>query len=366
MGQLVGGVAHDFNNLLTPIMGSLDLLRRRGLRDEREQRLIDGALQSAERAKTLVQRLLAFARRQPLQLHAINVGDLLTGLTDLVSSMVGPQTKLTVDIAPNLSLANADTSQLEMAVLNLCLNARDAMPNGGTIAVRLASETIASGHRSKLLSGNYLYLSIEDTGSGMDEATMARALEPFFSTKEMGKGTGLGLSIVEGLVSQLGGALTLRSKLGSGTTVEIWLPVSAEVIEADQTSITVPQIKAIGTVLLVDDEDLVRVSTADMLTDSGFIVVEAASGAEALKILQQELHFDFLVTDYMMPKMNGVELAGAFRQKHPASPVLLISGFAGADKISPDLPVLNKPFRQAEIAASLAALTQNEQQAAAV
>jgi signal transduction histidine kinase len=199
MGQLVGGVAHDFNNLLTPIMGSLDLLRRRGLRDEREQRLIDGAIQSADRAKTLVQRLLTLARRQPLQLRAINVGDLLTGLTDLVSSMVGPQINLTVDVAPNLSFANADTNQLEMAVLNLCLNARDAMPNGGTIAIRLASETIASGHRSKLPSANYLYLSIEDTGSGMNEATMARALEPFFSTKEIGKGTGLGLSIVEGL-----------------------------------------------------------------------------------------------------------------------------------------------------------------------
>jgi signal transduction histidine kinase/CheY-like chemotaxis protein len=358
MGQLVGGVAHDFNNLLTPIMGSLDLLCRRGLRDEREKRLIDGALQSAERAKTLVQRLLAFARRQPLQLHAISVGDLLTGLTDLISSMVGSRVKLTIDVAPNLSLANADANQLEMAVLNLCLNARDAMPDGGTIAVRLASEMITSGHRSNLPSGNYLYLSIEDTGTGMDEATMARALEPFYSTKEVGEGTGLGLSIVEGLVSQLGGALTLRSKLGSGTTIQIWLPVSAELIEADETSITVPPIKAVGTVLLVDDEDLVRVSTADMLTDSGFIVVEAASGAEALKILEQELHFDFLVTDYMMPKMTGLEVAGAFRQKHPASPVLLISGFAGADAISPNLSVLSKPFRQAELLASLVALEQ--------
>jgi CheY-like chemotaxis protein len=339
-------------------MGSLDLLRRRGLRDERELRLIDGAIQSADRAKTLVQRLLTFARRQPLKLRAINVGDLLTGLTDLVSSMVGPQSKLTVDVAPNLSFANADTNQLEMAILNLCLNARDAMPNGGTIAIRLASERIAPGHRSKLPPANYLHLSIEDTGSGMDEATMARALEPFFSTKEIGKGTGLGLSIVEGLVSQLGGALTIRSKLGSGTIVEIWLPVSAELIKVDQTSITIPPIKAIGTVLLVDDEELVRVSTADMLTDCGYIVIEAASGADALKILEQELYLDFLVTDYMMPKMTGVEIAGAFRRKHPTSPVLLISGFAGADAISPDLSVLGKPFRQAELAASLAVLAQ--------
>jgi CheY-like chemotaxis protein len=146
--------------------------------------------------------------------------------------------------------------------------------------------------------------------------------------------------------------------LGSGTTVEIWLPVSPELIKADQTSITVPQIKAIGTVLLVDDEDLVRVSTADMLTDNGYIVIEAASEADAVKILEQELHFDFLVADYMMPKMTGVEVAGAFRRKHPTSPVLLISGFAGADAISPDLSVLGKPFRQAELAASLAALVQ--------
>jgi len=276
MGQLVGGVAHDFNNLLTPIMGSLDLLHRRGLRDEREQRLISGAMQSAERAKTLVQRLLAFARRQPLQLHAINVESLLIGMTDLVTSLVGPQIQLNLNVVSGLSLANADTNQLEMAILNLSANARDAMPDGGTLTISLVNETIVSGHRSKLQSGNYIHLSIADSGAGMDEATMARALEPFFSTKGVGKGTGLGLSIVDGLLSQLGGALTLKSKLGSGTTVELWLPVNAELVEPEPISIIAPRTEAIGKVLLVDDEELVRMSTADMLADSGYTVVGAA------------------------------------------------------------------------------------------
>ena len=205
MGELTGGVAHDFNNLLTPIIGGLDMLRRRGLGGEREHRLIDGALQAADRAKTLVQRLLAFARRQPLQPMAVDVVSLVNGMADLVASTSGPQIKVVVDAAESLPPANADPNQLEMAIFNLAVNARDAMPDGGVLRISVTREVIGPGHRSGLKPGGYIGLSVSDTGKGMDEATLARAIEPFFSTKGLGKGTGLGLSMVHGLASQLGG-----------------------------------------------------------------------------------------------------------------------------------------------------------------
>jgi PAS domain S-box-containing protein len=229
MGQLTGGVAHDFNNLLTPILGGLDRLQRRGLGTERDQRLIEGALQSAERAKTLVQRLLAFARRQPLQPRAVDVGELVKGMADLVGSTTGPLIKVAVEIEPDLSPALADANQLEMAILNLAVNARDAMPEGGTLRISATSEVIGLEQSAMAAApGRYVRLSVADTGIGMDEATLARAVEPFFSTKGIGRGTGLGLSMVQGLAGQLGGALTLHSQPGLGTNVDLWLPIAAE------------------------------------------------------------------------------------------------------------------------------------------
>jgi PAS domain S-box-containing protein len=357
MGQLMGGVAHDFNNLLTPIIGSLDMLHRRGARDEREQRLIEGALQSADRAQALVQRLMAFARRQPLQLVDVDVGSLLTGMVDLIATTAGPHIKLIIDVAPKLPLAKADFNQLEMAILNLVINARDAMPDGGKLTISLASETFLSGQQSKLAPGRYVRLSIADTGAGMDKETVARALEPFFSTKGIGKGTGLGLSIVDGLVSQCGGALALKSELGLGTNVELWLPMSADLSErVEPTLATAAEFKAIGRVLLVEDEDLVRMSTADMLSDCGYEVVEAASAEEALVLLERELHVDFLVTDHLMAGMTGVDLAHAVRERRPGTPILILSGFSEAEAIASDLPRLHKPFRQSDLSASLANL----------
>ena len=196
MGQLTGGVAHDFNNLLTPIVGALDMLRRKGLGGNREQRLIDGAAQSAERAKTLVQRLLAFARRQPLQPVAVDVAKLVIGMADLIRSTSGPQIRVVVEVQDDLAPAKADPNQLEMALLNLSVNARDAMPDGGTLRISAGEEQVGFGHTSKLEPGRYIRLSVADTGLGMDETTLARAVEPFFSTKGVGKGTGLGLSMV--------------------------------------------------------------------------------------------------------------------------------------------------------------------------
>ncbi len=360
MGQLTGGVAHDFNNLLMPIIGSLDMLQRRGLGNAREQRLIGGALQSAERAKTLVHRLLAFARRQPLQAVAVDVGQLVVGMAELIESTTGPQIKVVVDVKGDIAPAKADPNQLEMAILNLSVNARDAMTQGGTLRISATTESIRSGHRSKLPSGTYVHLSVADTGSGMDEAVLARAIEPFFSTKGIGKGTGLGLSMVHGLATQLGGALTITSRSGMGTNVELWLPVSDMAAISTSADVGDQADMTSGVALLVDDEDMVRMSTADMLAEMGFTVHEAGSAEQALMALNAGLHVDLLVTDHLMPGMTGVELAHAFRSLRPRVPVLIISGFAESEGIAPGLPRLTKPFRQADLAASIASLVPGE------
>ncbi|MGN7160497.1 PAS domain S-box protein [Sphingomonas sp. SAFR-052] len=356
MGQLTGGVAHDFNNLLTPIVGSLDLLQRKGVGGEREQRLIEGAIQSADRAKTLVQRLLAFARRQPLQPTPVDIAKLVEGMADLLASTTGPQVRVVVEVADDLPLAEADANQLEMALLNLGVNARDAMPQGGTLRISAKRDSVRTP-RGVLKRGHYVRLSVADTGLGMDEATLSRAIEPFFSTKGIGKGTGLGLSMAHGLAAQLGGALTISSRVGIGTNVELWLPVSMLVAEADSTmSISVSAADTRGVALLVDDEDIVRASTADMLEELGYEVLEADSGEAALALVTQGATPDLLVTDHLMAGMSGVELALALRATSPTLPVLIISGYANVEALSPGLPRLTKPFRSAELAASLASI----------
>ncbi|HZH11078.1 MAG TPA: PAS domain-containing protein [Microvirga sp.] len=356
MGQLTGGVAHDFNNLLTPIVGALDMLQSRGVGGEREQRLIAAAAQSAERAKTLVQRLLAFARRQPLQTAAVDVGKVVGGMADLVASTTGPQVKVVVEVADDLPPAKADLNQLEMALLNLAVNARDAMPGGGTLRISALAETIQEGAGGTLQPGRYVRLSVADTGVGMDEATLARAVEPFFSTKGIGKGTGLGLSMAHGLASQLGGALSIKSKLGLGTNVELWLPESADAPKSPSPADEVPHAHALGTVLLVDDEEFVRLSTAEMLSDLGYKVLEAATAEAGFSLAQSGAEFDLLITDHLMPGMTGSDLAQAVQALRPGVPILVISGYAETEGIVPDLPRLTKPFRKDELAAGLALL----------
>jgi len=356
MGQLTGGVAHDFNNLLTPIVGSLDMLQRRGLGNEREQRLIGGAMQSAERAKTLVQRLLAFARRQPLQAVAVDVGVLVNGMAGLIGSTLGPNIDVLVELADDLPPANADPNQLEMAILNLGVNARDAMPNGGTLTIAGARESLKAGNGRGFKPGHYVRLSVSDTGIGMDEATLARAIEPFFSTKGIGKGTGLGLSMVHGLSAQLGGGLTIASEPGQGTTISLWLPLGFGPLVTEDSPTATSAKHARGRALLVDDEELVRMSTADMLNDLGYEVVEASSAEDALKLVSEGVQADVLVTDHLMPGMSGAELARAVRAVKPGLPILIVSGYAEVDGIAPDLPRLTKPFRNAELAERLAEL----------
>jgi len=266
MGQLTGGVAHDFNNLLTPIVGSLDLLHRRGLGTERERRLIEGALQSADRAKMLVQRLLAFARRQPLQPTAIDIGDLVRDMRDLIVSTSGPRVQVELAVADDLPAAHADANQIEMALLNLTVNARDAMPDGGQLRIEVSCESIAADSRFR--EGRYVRLSVKDTGVGMDQRTAEKAIEPFFTTKGVGQGTGLGLSMVHGLAAQLGGGLTIDSTVGQGTTVSLWLPTSESAATRNIAGPDVDPVKLDhGTALVVDDEDLVRASTVHMLRE---------------------------------------------------------------------------------------------------
>jgi PAS domain S-box-containing protein len=360
LGQLTGGVAHDFNNLLTPVIGNLDLLRRRLAEGDKNHRLIDGALQAASRAGTLVQRLLAFARRQDLQPRAVEIGALLDGMTDLMQRSIGPTVKVQLDCPSDLPPARVDPNQLELAILNLAINARDAMPAGGTLRIEARSQHVESG--GKLKPGDYVSISVRDTGSGMAPETLARAIEPFFSTKGVGQGTGLGLSMVHGLAAQLGGMLDIKSELNKGTTAAIWLPVSSEIPVAgggDEAAVTVAREAA--TILLVDDEDIVRTGTAEMLADLGYEVVQASSGAEALRMLRSGIEVDLMITDFLMPGMNGVALIEHGTAIARDMKVLLLTGYSTiSEGPGAHLPRLGKPYRQAELSRRVADLLKEQ------
>jgi signal transduction histidine kinase/DNA-binding response OmpR family regulator len=358
LGQLTGGVAHDFNNLLTPIVGALDMLRRQHEADERSNRLISGAMQAAERAATLVQRLLSFARRQHLETRTVDVKSLVEGMHDLMQRTIGPHIAVRVDTAANVPAARVDPGQLELAVLNLAVNARDAMAGGGQIRLALDDVEVTPADDESLQPGRYIRLAVTDTGTGMDEATLNRAIEPFFTTKGQGEGTGLGLSMVHGLAAQSGGALKIRSKVGKGTTAELWLPVAdgkAEVRgEADGD---LPQQPRRASILIVDDENLVRSATAEMLREMGHSVIEAATGSAALDRLNSSEQIDLLITDYLMPGMRGSELAEDAQLIRPGLPVLLLTGYANLAKgEAAGLPRLSKPFREADLARAVASL----------
>lgn len=317
MGSLTGGVAHDFNNLLTPIVGVLDMLQRRGVGGEREQRLIGGAAQSAERARILVQRILAFARRQPLQPVVVDLGQVVRNMADLVSSTTGPQIKVVVKVAMTCRPQTLIPINWR-GLLNLNVNERDAMPEGGTLRISVSAHSVAAGLRAGQKAGRYLCLSVADTGEGMDEATLERAEEPFFSTKGIGKGTGLGLSMVHELASQLGGALTITSKPRLGNNVELWLSETEGIMP--ETSVFMAEGNTPagrGIVLLVDDEEAVRLSTADMLVELGYEVREASSAEEGLALIRSGEKLDLVLSDHLMPGMTGVDLARAVQTLRP-------------------------------------------------
>lgn len=356
IGQLTGGVAHDFNNLLMAIIANLDLLRRHLPEDPRTTRLIDGAVQGANRGASLTQRLLAFARRQELELAPASVTTLVRGVGDLIAKSIGPGIELRYALDEELPFALVDPNQIELALLNLVVNARDALPEGGCVTI--ATERVALSEEQHLPAGTYIRLSVSDDGVGMDEETLAKATEPFFSTKELGKGTGLGLSMVHGLAIQLGGALRIRSTRGEGTCAELLLPVTEEgppaSAPAPESRVAAPAATR-RTILVVDDDPLIAMSTADLLQNLGHSVREANSGAEALEIVRSGEHFDLVVTDYSMPKMNGGQLALALRQLRPDLPILLATGYADLPPGGEiDLPRLAKPYDQNQLQREMA------------
>lgn len=357
LGQLTGGVAHDFNNLLTPIVGALDVLQRQQDHDDRSARLISGAMQASQRAATLVQRLLSFARRQHLEARTVSVAELVEGMHDLIQRTIGPHIAVKVKIAGDLPPARIDPGQLELAILNLAVNARDAMSGGGSLSIALDEETLEA-RGDGLDPGRYIRVSVTDSGIGMDEQTLIRAIEPFFTTKGHGEGTGLGLSMVHGLAAQSGGALRIRSAVGKGTTAEIWLPAAdgeAATLANREQQLAVQPRRA--TILLVDDEALVRLATAEMLREMGHRVIEAESGASALAQLRSADDIDLIITDYLMPGMRGSELVEEARRRRPDMPALLLTGYANLAKGEAiGMPRLAKPFREADLAREVANL----------
>jgi CheY-like chemotaxis protein/two-component sensor histidine kinase len=329
-------------------MGNLDLLRKRLPPDPRLRRLIDGAMQGAERGATLTQRLLAFARRQDLKAVPIDLRGLLQGMIDLLQRSLGPRVGLRLDIPEGLPPARVDANQLELAVLNLAINARDAMPDGGSIDVRVAEHQACND--PALNAGRYLKLSVIDNGTGMPPEILKRAIEPFFSSKPLGKGTGLGLSMVHGIAVQLGGALQLSSTVGKGTTATLLLPVATAAPETEIPVDTAQKIHRAAVILFVDDDPLIAMSTTEMLEDLGHRVIGANSGLHALDILKSEQQIDLMMTDHVMPGMTGIELAAASRQVRPSLPILLATGYAELPEGAQlDLPRLAKPYHQDEL-----------------
>jgi signal transduction histidine kinase len=356
LGQLTGGVAHDFNNLLMVIIGNLNILRRWVPTDQRPTRLLDGALQAAERGATLTKRMLAFARRQELRPETIDVPKLVQGMEELLRRTLGTTIEIATEYPPDLPPVSVDPGQLELAILNLGLNARDAMPQGGRLGIVGRALSSEDGP-PELTSGHYVCITVSDGGIGMDEQTLKRAAEPFFTTKGAGKGTGLGLSMVHGLAAQSGGAMRLDSRPGEGTRVELWLPVSASARPA-QVVMPVSSFAGAGApsrVLVVDDDPLIVASTAAILEDLGHEVIEASSASHALDTLRLDAKVDVVITDHAMPGMTGSELARQIRQAWPTLPVILATGYAelpnGED---PGLPRLSKPYRQEDLAAQIA------------
>jgi PAS domain S-box-containing protein len=355
IGQLTGGVAHDFNNLLMAVMGNLDLLRKRLPDDPRLNRLIAGALQGAERGASLTQRLLAFARQQDLKAVPVDLRTLIQGMIDLLQRSLGPRIVLRMDLPEGLPPARVDANQLELAVLNLVINARDAMPDGGEIEIKVAE--YRANDDPVLSPGRYLKLAVVDTGIGMSADTLKRAIEPFFSSKPLGKGTGLGLSMVHGFAVQLGGELQLSSSLGKGTTATLLFPVASAAPAAERPTLAVPKVSRSAVILFVDDDPLIAMSTTEMLEDLGHRVIGANSGFHALDILRSEQPIDLMMTDHMMPGMTGLELAAASRQVRPSLPVLLATGYAELPEgAQVDLPRLAKPYHQDQLRDRLAQL----------
>jgi len=350
LGQLTGGIAHDFNNLLTAVIGHIELALVR-IRDTRTADMLHGALAAAERGATLTQRLLAFARRQHLEPRPVDVPATIGEVEKLLKQTIGPAIRLVVQSEPGICPANVDPDQLAVAILNLALNARDAMPAGGTLHISSARRWAKSGARPELDPGEYVVVSVSDTGTGMDSETAARALEPFFTTKEVGRGSGLGLPMVQGFAAQSGGAIDIETVVGRGTKVELWLPRADRLPDRDAPKrAKLESGSAKGRILVCDDDPEVRAFVGAALRDGGHTVWEANAPGAALKFLDSE-PIDLLLADYAMPDMTGAELIKRAREGHPGLKALLMTGHAVGLLTggSASVPLLPKPFNVAEL-----------------
>lgn len=353
IGQLTGGIAHDFNNLLAAVIGSLELVRKRVAYDPRVTPLLENAMQGAQRGAVLTQRMLAFARKQELKLEAVDLASLVRGMMAFLAQTLGPKIEVVLSFPADLPRVQTDPVQLETALMNLAVNARDAMPKGGMITVTAVLER----NRSKDDTGQFVRLTVADTGEGMNDDTLSRAAEPFFTTKGVGKGTGLGLSMVHGLAAQSGGRLELRSVAGKGTEIDLWLPTSVAgpgIAQPRDQSRELAGRQERLVVLAVDDDNLVLIHTAAMLDDLGHEVLSASSGKAALEILEARPDIDVVVCDEVMPNMTGSEFARIVAQRRPGLPFVIASGYADVgspgDKTADGPRKLAKPFSQADLA----------------
>ena len=364
VGQLTGGMAHDFNNLLMAVLGSLEIARKRAMQGQDVIPLIDNAIQGAQRGASLTQRMLAFSRKQELKLQPTDIQDLVRGMTDLLQRALGPLIAVQTSFPLVLPKALSDGNQLESALLNLAVNARDAMPGGGALLIAAKACSVAEGDVPDLNPGRYIRLSVTDEGEGMDAETLEKAATPFFTTKGIGKGTGLGLPMVAGLMGQSGGKLVLESIKGKGTTAVLWLPQA----EPSNLPTDLPtEAKAAKDVrplriLAVDDDPLVLINTLIMLEDLGHTPIEANSGEDALRILRSGSQVDLVITDHAMPRMSGSQLAAKIHEERPGLRIVLATGYAelpeGSDR---NLPRLAKPFSQNELASVIATVVNEAQ-----
>jgi CheY-like chemotaxis protein len=377
IGQLTGGVAHDFNNLLTVVIGNLELAEKSfdpttGEAQPRQRRFLQNALRGAQRAATLTQRLLAFARRQPLKPEPLNGNELLSGMSDLLHRALGENVQVETVASAGLWLVEADRVQLESALLNLALNARDAMPDGGKLTIETANAYLDENYcrtQTDLTPGQYVVISVSDSGAGMTAPVLARAFEPFFTTKAAGQGTGLGLSQVYGFVKQSGGHVKIYSEPGHGTTVKVYLPR----LRVDPSALDAPEAPVVGgkaeTVLVVEDDSEVRTYVVEVLRDLDYSVLEAGDAEAALKMLgAQGANVALLLTDVVLPGMNGRLLADEAQRAHPHLKVLFMTGYSRnaivhQGKLDAGVELLQKPITQAALASKVRAVLDGAPQA---
>ena len=354
LGTLAGGIAHDFNNLLMAVLGSLDLASRRAPDDPRLNRLLQNATYAAERGASLTQRLLSFSRQRDLSLRAVNVNEVIDDMNDLLTRTLGGVVRIEKKLSDHLWPAMVDPDQLELAILNLCINARDAMPESGLISLSTRNCTIAENDVADLAAGDYVTIAVADEGAGIPPEILNRVIEPFFTTKEVGKGTGLGLPMVYGLAQQSGGTVTIESTVGAGTVVELYLARTVtENGAAEDDDGAVASSGPAASILLVDDDPEVRAVTSAYLTEMGHRVIEASDAASALDILRTDREIDLLVADFAMPGMTGFDLAVRAQELRGGIGVLLVTGYADPDRMAKDFPLLHKPFGRAELSAKI-------------